>query len=234
MLLKDTNQLDDLKDFLISWYGNYDSSYGVPVDEIPAYLPKALQELYAFAGRWKDGSDDHLGNSPEIFQQQDCLYSVERLKKDQDKITFLEENQANWTCQVEAGNDDSPVYCDEHLLWDDHPEGHISVNDSLYHFLKSFCLQEVVFGCKHLFFIEGTLENIQMLFDKPIETVWLNGFYVSPKEDGPSHAFYRCGDVLVMERFGDYWLGSSYDLDLASALNDDVLSSINLRRIKPD
>ena len=31
---------------------------------------------------------------------------------------------------------------------------------------------------------EGTLENIQMLFDKPIETVWLNGFYVSPKEDG--------------------------------------------------
>lgn len=39
MLLKDTDQLDDLKAFLISWYGSYDSSYGVPEDEIPAYLP---------------------------------------------------------------------------------------------------------------------------------------------------------------------------------------------------
>ncbi|RAV20737.1 hypothetical protein [Paenibacillus contaminans] len=232
MLLKDTDQLDDLKDFLINWYGTYDSTYGVQVDEIPAYLPKALHELYAFAGRWKDGSDEHLENSPEIFQQQDCLYSVERLKKEQDKVTFLEENQANWTCQVEAGNKDSPVYCDERLLWDDDAEGFIVVNDSLYHFLKSFCLQEVVFGCNHLYSIEGKLENIQMLFDKPIEDVWLNGHYIGPKEEGPTHAFYLCGDVLIMKRFGDYWLGSNFDLP--PALNNDVLSAIKLRRIKPD
>jgi len=232
MLLKDTNQLDDLKDFLINWYGRYDSSYGVPLDEIPAYLPKALHELYAFAGRWKDGSDDHLENSPEIFQQQDCLYSVERVKKDQDKVTFLEENQANWTCQVEAGNNDSPVYCDERLLWDDDAEGFIVVNDSLYHFLKTFCLQEVVFGCNHLYLIEGKLENIQMLFDNPIEDVWLNGHYIGPKEEGPTHAFYRCGDVLIMKRYGDYWLGSN--CDSPPALKNDVLSAIKLRRIKPD
>lgn len=232
MLLKDTNQLDDLKDFLISWYGGYDSSYGVPVNEIPAYLPKALQELYAFAGRWKDGSDDHLENSPEIFQQQDCLYSVERLKQDQNQITFLEENQANWTCQVEAGNNDSPVYCDAHLLWDDHAEGSIIVHDSLYHFLKSFCLQEVVFGCKHLSILEGTIDQLQMLFDQPIENVWLNGHYTSPKEEGPTHAFYRCGDVLIMERYGDVWLGS--DGNLPAAWHDAALSSIKLRKIKPD
>jgi len=232
MLLKDTDQLDDLKDFLINWYGRYDSSYGVPVDEIPAYLPKALQELYAFAGRWKDGSDDHLENSPEIFQQQDCLYPVERLKKDQDKITFLEENQANWTCQVEAGNNDSPVYCDEHLLWDDNAEGSMIVNDSLYHFLKSFCLQEVFFGCKHLCILEGKVDHLQMLFNQPIENVWLNGYYMSPKEEGPTHAFYRCGDVLIMERYGDIWLGSNDDLP--AAWNDDALSSIKLRKIKPD
>lgn len=233
MLLKDTDQLEDLQDFLIDWYGRYDSSYGVPADEIPAYLPKALHELYAFAGRWKDGSDDHLENSPEIFQQQDCLYPVERLKKeqDQDQVTFLEENQANWTCQVETSNQDSPVYCDERLLWDDHAEGHTIVNDSLYHFLKSFCLQEVVFGCKHLYMIEGKLDHVQTLFDKPIEDVWLNGYYISPKEEGPTHTFYRCGDVLVMERYGDFWLGSNYDLP---AWNDDVLSSIKLRKIKPD
>ncbi|MFE4571759.1 hypothetical protein [Paenibacillus chitinolyticus] len=232
MLLKDTDQMDDLKEFLIDWYGKYESSYGVPVGELPAYLPKALHELYAFAGRWKDGSDDHLENSPEIFQRQDCLYSVERVKRDGDKITFLEENQANWTCQVEAGNDNPPVYCDERLLWDDHAEGHTIVNDSLYHFLKSFCLQEVVFGCKYLYIVEGKLDPIQMLFDKPIEDVWLNGYYISLKEEGPTHAFYRCGDVLVMERYGDFWLGSNSGLP--AVLNDEVLSSIKLRKIKPD
>ncbi|MEF2248389.1 hypothetical protein [Paenibacillus sp. IITD108] len=231
MLLKDTDQLDDLKDFLISWYGRYESSYGVPVDKIPTYLPKALQELYAFAGRWKDGSDDHPEHSPEIFQQQDCLYSVERLKKDKNKITFLEENQANWTCQVEASNNDSPVYCDERLLWDDNAKGYIIVNDSLYHFLKSFCLQEVVYDCKQLYIIEGKLDNIKMLFNEPLEDLWLNGYYISPKEEGPTHTFYQCGDVLVMERYGDFWLGSN--CDFTAALNDDVLSSIKLRKIRP-
>ncbi|WP_340021872.1 hypothetical protein MHI24_23150 [Paenibacillus sp. FSL K6-1096] len=232
MLLQDTDQLDDLQGFLTSWYGRSDSSYGVPVDVIPAYLPKALHELYAFAGRWKEGADDRPGNSPEIFQQQDCLYPVERLKKDQGMVTFLEENQANWTCQVEAGNNDSPVYCDAHLLWDDRAEGHSIVNGSLYHFLKSFCLQEVVFGCKYLYRMEGKLDSIEMLFDKPVEEVWLNGYYTGPKEEGPTHSFYRCGDVLLMERYGDFWLGSNSDLP--SALNDDVLSLMKLRKIKPD
>jgi hypothetical protein len=117
MLLKDTNQLNDLKTFLINWYGRYDDSYGVPEKEIHEYLPKALKELYAFAGRWKDSSDGHFENSPEIFQHQDCLYSVERLKREGERITFLEENQANWTCQAEVGNDLSPVYCDKSLPW---------------------------------------------------------------------------------------------------------------------
>lgn len=72
--------------------------------------------------------------------------------------------------------------------------------------------------------------NIQMLFDKPIEDVWLNGYYISPKEEGPTHTFYRCGDVLVMERYGDFWLGSN--CDLSAALNEDALSSIKLRKIK--
>ncbi|TVX99868.1 hypothetical protein [Cohnella terricola] len=232
MLLKDTDQLDDLKEFLISWYGKYDSSYGVPVGELPADLPKALRELYAFAGRWKAGSDDHLENSPEIFQQQDCLYSVERLRRHADRITFLEENQTNWTCQAEAGNDGSPVYCDERLLWDDNAEGHILVNDSLYHFLKSFCLQEVVFGCKHLYVIEGTVDQIQVLFNMPLEDVWLNGYYTGAKEEGPTHSFYRCGDVLIMERYSDLWLGSNRDL--SGAWNDETLTSLELRKIKPD
>jgi len=232
MLLRDTEQLDDLKAFLIDWYGKYDNAYGVPEGEIPADLPEALRELYAFAGRWKDGSPDHLENAPEIFQHQDCLYSVERLKRAENMITFLEENQANWTCRVEGGNSYSPVYCDECLIWDDKAEGHIVVNDSLYHFLKSFCLQEVVFGCKYLFTVEGGINHIQLLFNNPMEEIWLDGYYSSPKEEGPTHSFYRSGDVLVMERYGDYWLG--YNCDAPADMNHDALSSIKLIPVNLD
>jgi len=91
-------------------------------------------------------------------------------------------------------------------------------------------LQEVVFGCKDLYTIEGKIDNIQMLFNKPVEDVWLNGYYISPKEEGPTHTFYRCGDVLVMERYGDFWLGSNSDLH--AHLNGDILSSIKLRKIE--
>ena len=71
-----------------------------------------------------------------------------------------------------------------------------------------------------------------MLFDEPIEELWINGYYTSPKEEGPTHTFCRCGNVLVMERYGDFWLASNYDLP--AALNEAGLSSIKLRRIKPD
>lgn len=67
MTLKDTDQLDDLKEFLIDWYGKYDISYGVPTEELPEDLPKALHELYAFAGRWKDGTDEHSRTLPKFF-----------------------------------------------------------------------------------------------------------------------------------------------------------------------
>ncbi|MFD2333544.1 hypothetical protein ACFSR7_30145 [Cohnella sp. GCM10020058] len=231
-VLKDTDQLDDLKAFLIDWYGKYDRANGVPAEEVPADLPKALRELYAFAGRWKDGSDRHLERSPEIFQQQDCLCAAEMLRREGDRITFLEENQANWTCQVEAGNDESPVYCDEGSLWDDDAKGHIVVQRSLYHFLKTFCLQEIVFGCKYLYVAEGEIELNRVGLERPVEAVWFNGHYTGLDTEGPTHAFYRTGTILMMERYGDLWLGSNSEsiVDWLARLT----TSIRWRQIKPD
>jgi len=226
MLLKGTEQLDDLKSFILDWFGKYDKTNGVPEAEIPPNLPRALRELYKFAGRWKDGSDGHQENSPEIFQHQDCLYSIEQLIFDGDRITFLEENQGNWTCQVESRNDDSPVYCDEYLLRGDYTEEHVIVSRSLYHFLKSFCLQEIVFGCKHLYAIDEATDNIKRLFGASIEEIWIGGHYIAGE---PTHSFYRCGDALMMEYFGDYWLG--YNCDSPMALNKKVLSSMKHRKI---
>jgi hypothetical protein len=229
MLFKDSDQLEDLKAFLVDWYGGYDSACGVPEQEIPADLPQALRELYAFAGRWKDGSKGHMEKAPEIFQHQDCLYAVERLKREGGRITFLEENQANWTCQVEAGNPQSPVYCDESILWDEKAEGHSLVNASLYHFLKSFCLQEIVFGCRHLYTIEGEVDEPQALFAKSMEEVWVSGYYTGSQDDGLTCSIYRSGNVLVMERYGDYWLG--FNDEMPDSLHPDIHSMFRLRQI---
>lgn len=229
MLFKDSDQFEDLKAFLVDWYGGYDSTCGVPEQELPADLPQALKELYSFAGRWKDSSEGHLEKAPEIFQHQDCLYAVERLKREGSRITFLEENQANWTCQVEAGNPQSPVYCDESLLWDEMAEGHSLVNESLYHFLKSFCLQEIVYGCKHLYILDEKVDNLQALFAKPLAELWVNGYYTGRKEDGPMCSFYRSGNVLAMERYGDYWLG--FNDDTPDSLHSDIHTRFRLRKI---
>ncbi|MFP3392725.1 hypothetical protein [Brevibacillus sp. SIMBA_040] len=69
-------------------------------------------------------------------------------------------------------------------------------------------------------------------YDEPLEELWINGYYTSPKEEGSTHTFYRCGNVLVMERHGDFWLGSN--CELPAALNEASLSSIKRRSMKPD
>ena len=220
----DTGQLEDLKAFMVDWYGGYDDSYGVPEKEIPEFLPKALKELYAFAGRWKDGSPGHMENSPEIFQHQDALFCVEHLSVKEGRVTFVMENQGNWTCQVEAGNDDSPVYSDAYLSWTVDASEPAVVSESIYHFLKTFCLQEIVLGCKHLYGVYGSMEDTQGVFKDSLEEIWIDGHYVYPEGEEPTHMIYRCGDALLMEMNKDLWLG--YNSDSPSAINLEELSKL--------
>lgn len=210
--LKDTDQLDDLKQFLVQWFGEYKETYGVPVDEIPTYLPKALRELYAFAGRWKWSTGEHFPDAPEIFQQQDCLYGINELILKENRVEFLSENQGCWTCEVDANQEISPVYSNISDIWEEEESGHIPCNPSLYHFLKTFCLQELVFGCEYLVPREE-IESLQKHLQLELFPIWSNANYLL-QDDEPLQ-FYLLGDtILVMYLDDEYWIGSNQiDLD---------------------
>ncbi|MGW1193363.1 hypothetical protein ACWD43_36345, partial [Streptomyces sp. NPDC002559] len=63
-----------LEDFITAWHGPRQPSYGLTETELPAFLPAPLQRLYRHAGRWPGPNpEEHLPDSPGIFQQQDVL-----------------------------------------------------------------------------------------------------------------------------------------------------------------
>lgn len=211
----DTECIKNLKLFIEEWAGPHLPEYSLEEDEVPGFLPEPLRELYLFAGNWPNpgNNDDRLflpGKQPRIFQGQDVLMGIEKPKRQSGRVTFVMENQGNWTCEVEERNDASPVYCDAAKLWDDSVKDHEIVCDSLQHFLVTFCLQELVFGSKYVGTIEADLKP--ELFYEELEAVWLNGCYVFKES---THSIYICDNRLLIMDYSGLW----YACNDESALN---------------
>lgn len=206
MLIKDDKEcINKLKQIIEKWAGPSLSHYGLTENEIPDFVPEPLREIYLFAGNWpnprnNDGSLFMPGKQPRIFQEQDTLAGIGNLKRQAGRAAFIMENQGNWTCEFEENKDDSPVYSDAAKLWDDSVEGHEMVCASLSHFLVTFCLQELVFSSKYV----GTMDaNVDPhLFHKPLEPLWLNGYYVFKE---PTHSFYICDNRLMIMDYSGLW-----------------------------
>ncbi|WPC39572.1 hypothetical protein [Clostridium sp. JS66] len=112
----------------------------------------------------------------------------------------MSENQGNWTCEVEANNDNSSVYSDAAEVWDENALGHEIVCKSLSHFLITFCLQELVFGSKYVGTINDKFRMEQIL--KKSEPLWLNGFYVNKERD---HSFYVYDEKILIMDYAGFW-----------------------------
>lgn len=201
----DINSIENLKLFIEKWAGKQLPKYGLSQEEVPEFLPKPLREIYLFAGNWpnirEDYEHDPMGRKqPYIFQNQDILMGVENLERENGRISFLMENQSNWTCEVEENNDDSPVYSDAAVVWDENASGHEIVCKSLSHFLVTFCLQELVYSSKYV----GTIndKSKRELILKNAEPIWLNGIYVDKEPDRSFHIFDN--KILIMD---GYWYG---------------------------
>lgn len=211
MLLSDTDQLDDLMAFLSEWLGHAPAAFGVSQAEIPRFLPAAKRDLYAFAGRWPHPESPPGGYGPSIFQQQDYLYPIERCTFKDGYLEFLRENQGNWSCRVNAGNPHSPVFSNARMLWDENADGFEMCRQSLPHFLKTFCLQELVLGSRSLYTVciktGGRVGDLGSLFRYPLEEIWLHAFYSHPYGDGPTYSFYRCKYALIMLLHGEIFIG---------------------------
>jgi hypothetical protein len=212
----DKNRIEKLKFMIIQWAGPALPEYGLLESEIPMHIPKALRDLYLFAGNWphpRDNRDHYFmpGKQPRMFQEQDVLLGVDNLKCENGRITFLMENQGNWTCEVDVDDDHSPVYCDAAKLWDDSIEEHEIVCQSLEHFLVTFCLQEMVFSSKFVGTLNGNLD--QELFREKLEPIWLNGLYTLKE---PTHSFYLCGDnLMIMDDSSTLWYAAKDESALA-------------------
>ncbi len=223
MIIKDDKQsIENLKQFIMEWAGPALTEYGLSEGEVPRSLPKPLRDLYLFAGNWphqRDNNDCYFrpGKEPRIFQEQDGLYGVNNLESNNGRIKFIYENQENWTCEVEEGNDESPVYCDAAALWDSNVKGHELVCESLPHFLVTFCLQELVMSSKHLGTIKVDSEH--ELVRTKLEPVWLEGFYVFKE---PTHSLYICEQsLLILKLYSDFWYACKDENALSLVLYKD-------------
>lgn len=211
----DENGMENLKLFIEKWEGKALPEYGMLDEEVPRFLPKPLRDLYLFSGKWphprkKDvGYSDPYGDQ-KIFDNQDFLVEVESLEKKNGRVTFLFENQGNWTCEIEANNDNSPVYSDAAEVWDENASGHEIVCESLSNFLITYCLQELVFGSRYVGTIEDKLKMEQIL--KNSEPLWLEGFYVNKE---PDHSFYIYNHKLLIMDYGGLWYACNDESALA-------------------
>ncbi|GAB2628040.1 hypothetical protein ABI214_21380 [Prescottella soli] len=195
-----------LKDFLVAWYGGRSPGYGSPDADLPASLPSALRELYAFAGRWPSRDpEEHLPDSPMIFQHQDALVRAADLATNGGTIDFLRENQDSWTCRVAAGTDTSAVFSNAHWMWDDvDTDDYVELAPTLEHFLTSFVLQETVMGCRNLVVADNATALAASGLPDRATPLWLQGWYVF---DEPTHSFWRSGPFLLAEITGTHWVG---------------------------
>ncbi|GGN91191.1 hypothetical protein [Saccharibacillus kuerlensis] len=227
MLIPDNGQtMERLKGFICKWAGPAKPEYGIRQEDIPGDLPAVLKDFYAFAGRWPNpsfaSSDYPTEFRPKLFGAQDLLLEPEGQKRDNGRAAFLLENQGSWTCQVDVGRDDSPVYSDAARLWDDRLEGSEVVCSSLPHFLTTFCLQELVFGSRHFGKLDGGLDPAA--FRDTLHPIWLDGYYVFKE---PSHSFYLCGDnLLIMDYYSDVWYGSLHESALSLIADPGMVKPI--------
>ncbi|MCQ4087048.1 hypothetical protein [Saccharibacillus sp. JS10] len=218
MLIPDNAQtMERLKAFICKWAGPSRPEYGVRSDSLPSDLPAVLKDFYTFAGNWPNPAYEAAlqpnGSRTKLFEAQDRWLEPQFLTRQNDRITFLLENEGQWSCEVNAGQNDSPVYSDAAMLWNDRLEESEIVCPSISHFLTTFCLQELVFGSRYFGKLEGGLDPA--LFRESLHPLWLDGYYVFKE---PSHSFYVCGDnLLIMDYYSDVWYGS---------LEEDALSLI--------
>ncbi|MHC5539153.1 hypothetical protein ACYOEI_13125 [Singulisphaera rosea] len=192
--------LSNLSDVVVYLKRFYPTSPGLA--EVRDDLPDGLALLYREFGALLESRSVER----PAFATQDSLVPLSQLEVDDGMITFLWENQGNWSCRCRTGKGDPPVFSDAPDLDSDEEEGFVEVCDSLDHFLSTFCLQEAVLGCPHIFSAEpgATLDRVPGL-----EPLWLDGKYVF---EGPTHNVFAIKnvDLLILAHGNEgIMLGSS-------------------------
>lgn len=181
------SNLSDVVDYLKRFYPPH-----AGLADIRDNLPDGLALLYREFGALLESRTVERA----AFATQDNLVPLSKLEIEDDMFTFLWENQGNWSCRCPIGRGDPAVYSDAADLYADEgeDEGFVVVCESLDQFLSTFCLQEAVLGCAHVFSAEhdATLDEVPGL-----EPLWLDGKYVFEE---PTHDVFAVTgtDLLIL------------------------------------
>lgn len=197
-----------LLDIVARWVPDLTEEHRVDSSQISEFIPSPLHEVYRLTGNYPVPFTEQWRHPKWIhglFGPQDQLLPIDQLELNGDRFRFIHENQGVWSCETLANESDPPVYSDATAYDHRYPEGTMRiVCSSLSHFLTTFCLQEIVFGSKHLLCVDSTVDTPSQLVTGQLVNVWVNGWYVYEQ---PTHSFYLCdGSLFVMDTGGDYWL----------------------------
>jgi hypothetical protein len=190
----------DLLRFLTSYLGEPKPEYRIPPSAIPAFVPAPLRAIYEFVGKWPERHPEQWFDDEEgkrLFQVQDWLHNVEDLKLEGGRLIFATENQGCWRAETLPGQDDPPVWCRRETEAE-------QVADRLSHFLVTMCLQEIVYGSKHVLISDDGPESPNELVSITVEPVWLDGPYVYAHRRTD---IYLCDKQLLLMRELGWWLG---------------------------
>jgi hypothetical protein len=213
--------------FTVEWVPDLSPEHRIEPSLIPKFIPPPLRAMYEVTGNWPVPYPEQW-RAPNwergLFGSQDKLLPMDRLKPKDGRVTFLQENQGVWTCETLIDGEDPPVYSDS-MAYESGSKEMQEVCGSLSHFLTTYCLQELVFGSKHLFCVDSKVEKPEELVRQDLRPVWEKGVYVNRE---PSHSFYICNErVMVMNTWGDYWI--AYEDEACAELVD--VSEHKIRRI---
>lgn len=209
-----------LLEIIARWVPDLTEEHCVAQRQIPEFIPPALRDVYGLAGNYPVPFREQW-RSPRwihgLFGTQDQLLPIDQLELNGNRFCFIHENQGVWCCETLANEVDPPVYSDSTAYEHGDPERTMrEVCSSLSHFLTTYCLQEIVFGSRHLLCVDSPVGAPVELVRGQLANVWINGWYVYER---PTHSFYLCdGSLFLMETGGDYWL--AYNDDDARSLID--------------
>jgi hypothetical protein len=204
------NPMPALREFIATWVPDLSPKHRVAASLIPAFVPPPLRSIYELTGNWPVPHTDQW-RPPRwvagLFGTQDRLLPLDRLVENANRLTFVQENQGNWTCETLINKGDPPVFSDAPGI-DGSDERMREVCPSLSHFLATFCLHELTFGSQNLFCVDSEPKDPGELVKGDVKDLWIDGNYAYK---GAKYSFLLCnGELIIMHTGmgppGDYWL----------------------------
>ncbi|WP_099223320.1 hypothetical protein [Listeria costaricensis] len=202
MRFRDTNQLDDIKQFMEEWYKNKPrvTDFCSTV-KFPNRFPQMIVEYYQFLSNWGE-----VGG----FGLQDYLVQPENLKEEDGRFRLIGENQDCFYIWVEACQKEPHIFSNAPALFMGATEEITPLPHSLAHLIKTFTLRELLFGAEKT---ACYFADQKVCLEGTYEPLWLEANYALPKQNDLD--FWLVDQKILMMKFrnnGEFWVGSDAEV----------------------